>query len=150
MAITFNELLSDVVKELKIGEVDTLLCKVIEETLLLLREIENYTNHPSTLRIKNYLKGPCVFSFKYFNVEDVKMEINNIDSKRATPNCDIPAQIVKQNSDIIAPILTTCFNQNINNSTFLNEMKNIDTSSVYKKNDHHDKSNYRVVSILPF
>ena len=78
------------------------------------------------------------------------MEINNIDSKRATPNCDIPAQIVKQNSDIIAPILTTCFNQDINNSIFLNEMKNIDTSSVYKKNDHHDKSNYRVVSILPF
>ena len=67
-------------KELKIEKDDTLLCKVIEETYLVLRGIENYTNHPSTLRIKNSFKDPNVFSFKYFNVEDVEKEINNINS----------------------------------------------------------------------
>ena len=49
----------------------------------------------------------------------------------------------------IAPVLTECYNQNIKNSTFPNELKNADISLVYKKKDRHDKSNYRSVSILP-
>ena len=54
------------------------------------------------------------------------------------------------NSDIIAPVLTECYNQNIKNSTFSNELKNADISAVYKKKDRHDKSNYRPVSIVSF
>ena len=54
------------------------------------------------------------------------------------------------NSDIIAPVLTECYNQNIKNSTFSNELKNADISPVYKKKDRHDKSNYRPVSIVSF
>ena len=50
---------------------------------------------------------------------------------------------------MIAPVLTECYNQNIRNSTFPNELKNADISPVYKKKDRHDKSNYRPVSILP-
>ena len=61
----------------------------------MLRGIENYTNHPSTSRIKNPFKDPNIFSFKCFNIEDVKREIANIDSKKATLKCDMPAQIVK-------------------------------------------------------
>ena len=55
---------------------------------------------------------------------------------------DIPVKILKLNSEIIAPVLTECFNQNIKNSTFPNELKNVDVSPVYTPN-------YRPVSILP-
>ena len=55
---------------------------------------------------------------------------------------DIPVQILKLNSEIIPPVLTECFNQNIKNSTFPNELKNVDLSPVYTPN-------YRPVSILP-
>ena len=55
---------------------------------------------------------------------------------------DIPVKILKLNSEIIAPVLTECFNQNIKNSTFPNELKNVDLSPVYTPN-------YRPVSILP-
>ena len=48
---------------------------------------------------------PKVFSFKYFNVEDVKREINNINGKKATPKGDIPVKIIMWNFDIIAPVL---------------------------------------------
>ena len=98
---------------------------------------------------KSSFKYSKVFSFKYFNVEDVKREISNINSKKATPKGDKPVKILKWNSGIIAPVLTECFNQSIKNSTFPNELKNADISPVYKKKDHHDKSNYRPVSILP-
>ena len=87
--------------------------------------------------------------FKYFNVEDVKREINNLKSKKATPKCDIPVKILKWNSDIIAPAYTECYNYNIENATFPDELKNADISPVQKKKDCHDKSNYRPVSILP-
>ena len=60
----------------------------------------------------------------------------------------IPVKILKWNSGIIAPVLTECYNQNIENSTFPNELKNADISPVYEQKDHHDKSNYRPVSIL--
>ena len=54
---------------------------------------------------------------------------------------DIPVKILKLNSEIIAPVLTECFHQNIKNSTFPNELKNVDLSPVYTPN-------YRPVSIL--
>ena len=121
----------------------------MEETDPVLKAIKKYKNHPSILRIKSCFKYPKVFLFKYFNVEDVKREINNISSKKATPKGDIPVKILKWNFDIIAPVLTECYNQNIKNSTFPNELKKADISSVYKKKDRHDKSNYRPVSFLP-
>ena len=106
----------------------------MEETDPVLKAIKKYKNHPSILRIKSCFKYPKVFLFKYFNVEDVKREINNISSKKATPKGDIPVKILKWNFDIIA---------------FPNELKNADISPVYKKKDRHDKSNYRPVSFLP-
>ena len=80
-----------------------MLTDVIEETNPVLKAIKKYKNHPSILRIKSSFKHPKVFLFKYFNVEDVKREINNLKSKKATPKCDIPVKILKWNSDIIAP-----------------------------------------------
>ena len=148
VAYTFNEFFSNA-KESKIEKDDNLLTDVIEETDPVLKAIKKYKNHPSILRIKSSFKHPKVFSFKYFNVEDVKRETNNLNSKKATPKGDIPVKILKWNSDIIAPALTECYNQNIKNSTFPNELKNADISLVFKKKDRHDKSNYRPVSILP-
>ena len=80
VADTVNEFFSNVVKELKIEKDDNLLTDVIEETDPVLKAIKKYKNHPSILRIKSSFKYPKVFSFKYFNVEDVKREINNISS----------------------------------------------------------------------
>ena len=149
VADTFNEFFSNVVKELEVEKDDNLLTDATEETDPVLKAIKKYKNHPSILRIKSSFKHPKVFSFKYFNVEDVKREINNLKSNKATPKGDTPVKILKWNSDIITPALIECYNQNIKNSTFPNELKNTDISPVYKKKDPHDKSNYRPVSILP-
>ena len=101
------------------------------------------------MQTKSSFKHPKSFSFKYFNGEDVKREINNLNSKKATAKGDIPFKILKWNSDIIAPALTECYNQNIENAIFPNELKNADIPPVYKKKGRDDKSNYRPDSILP-
>ena len=142
IADTFNEFFSNVIKELKIENDDNLLTDNIEETDPVLKAIKKYKNHPSILRIKSSFKHPKVFSFKYFHVEDVKREINNLNIKKATPKGDISVKIVKWNSDIIVPALTECYNQNIKNSAFPNELKNPDISPVLKKKDRHNKSYY--------
>ena len=59
------------------------------------------------MRIKSYFKHQNVFSFKYFNAENVEREINNLNSKKATPKGDIPVKILKWNSDIIEPATDT-------------------------------------------
>ena len=78
-----------------------------------------------------------------------KKGINNINSKKVTLNSDIPDKILKWVSDIIAPVLTECFNQNIKNLAFPTELKDPYVSPAYKKKERHDKRNYRPVSILP-
>ena len=130
VADTFNEFFSNIVKELNIEKDNNLLTYVIEETDPVLKSIKKCKSHPSILRIKRPFKHPKVFSFKYFNAEDVKREINNSNTKKATPKGAIPVKILKCNSDIIAPALTECYNQNIKNSICPNEMKNADISCV--------------------
>ena len=93
------------------------------------------------MRIKSSFKNTKVFSFKYFNAEDVKSEINNMNSKKAATKNNIAVKILKWNSDIMAPVLTE--------SAFPHELKNADISPVYEKKDRYDKSNYRPVTILP-
>ena len=72
VADTFNKFFSNDVKELKIKKDDNLLTDVIEKSNPVLKAIKKYKNHPSILRIKSSFKHPKVFSFKYFNAEDVK------------------------------------------------------------------------------
>ena len=63
------------------------------------------------MQVKNSFKDAKVLSFKYFNVEDVERDIDNIDSKNATPKDDIPVKIADCNSNKTASILTdSCYN----------------------------------------
>ena len=92
---TFNEFLSNVVKELKVEKNYNLLTGVIEETDPVLKAIKKYKTCPSIFRIKSSFKHPKAFLFKYFNVEAAKREINNLNSKKATLKGDIPVMILK-------------------------------------------------------
>ena len=71
-----------------------MLTNVIKEADPVLKAIKKNKNDPSILRIKSSLKHPKVFSFKYFNVQDVKREINHLNSKKAIQKGDIPVKIL--------------------------------------------------------
>ena len=95
VADTFNEFLSNVVKELKIEKNDNFLTGVIEETDPVLQAIKKYKTCPSIFQIKSSFKHPKAFLFRYFNVEVAKREINNLNSKKATLKGDVPVMILK-------------------------------------------------------
>ena len=80
VAYTFNKFFSNVIKELKIEKDDDLLTDVTKGNLKRQKSSKYFAN-------KKVFKYPKVFSFKYFN-EDVKREINNVNSKKATPKGD--------------------------------------------------------------
>ena len=75
--------------------------------------------------------------------------IENIDSKKATQQVDIPVRITKENKFTFSKVLFEIFNFYIDNNTFPNGLKKADIKPVYKKDDLFDKTNYRSISILP-
>ena len=75
--------------------------------------------------------------------------IENIDSKKATKQGDIPVRIMKENKFTFSKVLSEIFNFYIDNNTFPNGLKKADIIPVYKKDDPFDKTNYRPISILP-
>ena len=66
--------------------------------------------------------------------------IENIDSKKATQQDDIPVRIVKENKFTFSKVLSEIFNFYIDNNTFPNGLKKADIKPVYKKDvpfDHY-------------
>ena len=71
-----------------------------------------------------------------------------MDTKKAVPQDDIPVKILKLNNDIFSQYLSQIFNESIEAANFPNELKYADITQVYKKNNRHEKENYRPVSII--
>ena len=70
--------------------------------------------------------------------------LQNIDSKTATRQGDIPVRIIKDSKFTFPKILSEMFNLYIDNNTFPNGLKKAD---VVKKDDPFDKTNYRPIRI---
>ena len=89
------------------------------------------------------------FSFKYEDRKKFFTEIQNLNSRKASQQNDIPVKMLKGNSDISSYIL----HHNFNNSLFSNEfpkyLKKADITPVFKKDEKFVKTKYRPVSILP-
>ena len=68
---------------------------------------------------------------------------------KATQSDDMPAKIIKNNSDIFSKFFQANLNNNIETSTFPEQGKYADAKPVFKKDFRTDKKNYRPVSILP-
>ena len=74
----------------------------------------------------------------------------NIDSKKATQQGDIPVRIIKENKFNFSKVWSEIFNSYIDNNIFANGLKKAEgLKRVYKKDGPFDKTNYRPISILP-
>ena len=66
--------------------------------------ILKYQNHPSITAIKKiHLLNK--FSFKKASISDIKKELQNLDTSKATQKSDLPTKIIKEISAILAPFL---------------------------------------------
>ena len=74
--------------------------------------ILKYQNHPSITAIKKiHLLNK--FSFKNASISDIKKELQNLDTSKATQKSDLPTKIIKENSAILAPFLFGSINSSI-------------------------------------
>ena len=67
--------------------------------------------------------------------------------KKTVPQHDISAKILKLNNNIFSQYLFQIFNESIETADCPNKLKYVDITPVYKKNNRHEKENYRPVSI---
>ena len=108
---------------------------------------KKYNKHPSILRIKQHFKNQIEFSFVPIGKDVIGKENKNLDTKKATPQDDIPVKILKLHNDIFSQYLSLIFNESIEAANFPNELKHTDITPVYKK-IRHEKENYRPVRII--
>ena len=92
---------------------------------------------------------PESFKFQFVSNNEVKKEIENLDTKKSSTYGSIPATILKQCVNAYLPHLTNSINYSIQHSNFPQELKLSKVIPVYKKLDPVQKENYRAVSHSP-
>ena len=78
----------------------------------------------------------------------IHKELNNLNINKVTQNTDIPAKIIKENSDIFGDFVYSNLNCFINTSIHSSLLKTADITPTHKKDSKSEKNNYRPVSIL--
>ena len=76
-------------------------------------------------------------------------EIGRLNPKKATTFKNIPAKVLKSNSEICSESMQLIFNDCVQNGLFPDLLKPVDVTSLHKTEDKTRKKNYRPVSVLP-
>ena len=110
--------------------------------------INEFENHISVKMISEKYPEilPESFKFQLVSNNEVKKEIENLDTKKSSTYGSIPATILKQ---CVLPHLTNSINYSIQHSSFPQELKFSEVIPVYKKLNPVQKENYRPVTLLP-
>ena len=92
---------------------------------------------------------PKSFKFQLVSNNEVKKEIENLDTKITSTYVSIPETILKHRVNAHFPHLTNFINNSIQHSSFPQERKLSEVVPAYKKLDPLQKETYRHVSLLP-
>ena len=107
-----------------------------------------FYSHPSIERIRRTIKTNEKFSFQPVPEDLVREIILSLDTSKATPVGDIPADVLKSTVNVHLPFITKVINVSFENGRFPDELKLAEVSPIFKNNGDLDKENYRPVSIL--
>ena len=111
--------------------------------------IEKYRPHPSVMLIKSHYENVEIFNFRRASIVEVLEQVDNFNTKKASPIGSIPARIMKDNVDIVASRLLDLFNKSVDGNFFPDEIKDGDIGALFKNNDSFHKKNYRPITVLP-
>jgi hypothetical protein len=113
------------------------------------KAVRKFSSHPSILKIKSHFQNAGPFFFQKVNPNAVDKEVWNLNPKKATTHKNIPPKILKSNSDLCTEPLAQIFNDCIENSTFPDELKCADITSLPKNGPTNTRTNFRPISVLP-
>ena len=71
--------------------------------------------------------------------------MNSLDISKSTQSEDIPFNIIKDNTDIFANFILQNFDQCIKGEKFPDQLKKAESSPVFKKGNHNDKTIYNQI-----
>ena len=103
----------------------------------------------SNINPAHYLKGNFLNSMQLpiITTQDTKGVIKELKNKNSGIN-EVPAYVLKLNSDQIAQPLTTLFNQSVATGTFPAKLKNAKVTPIHKSGPSNNPKNYRPISNL--
>ena len=96
----------------------------------------------------DYLPKPCLSSIYLLDCDHIEI-LEIISELKNGKSSDIPIHVIKASSYVIAPYLTTYFNNCMQEGYFPDELKTGRISPIYKKDNEELLENYRPVSTLP-
>ena len=79
--------------------------------------------------------------FQRVTISEIIEQVDNLDTKKASPSDSIPAKVIKDNVDIVASYLLHLFNKSVDGNFFPNEMKDGDVSALFKNSNSFHKKN---------
>ena len=84
-----------------------------------------------------------------FHLDNVKCELNSLKSNKAVGLEKLSARLLKDASDVIAPILTGSINKSVPDGVFPGVWRCAKITALFKDGDKSLKENYRPILILP-
>ena len=79
--------------------------------------------------------------------EGIRKQLQNLNPSKAIGPDEIPTRILKEQAEIITPILTEIYQQSLDSSEVPTDWKQAKIAAVYKKGSKSVASNYRPVSL---
>ena len=132
VANTFQNFFSSIVKNLNIQRDETHLSKATQDNPVLAR-IEKFSTDPSIISIQKRMEtNSNRFSFKYEERKKFLTEIQNLNSRKASQQNDIPVKILKENSDICSYALYHNFSNSLFSNKFPKYLKMADITPLFK------------------
>ena len=99
--------------------------------------INKYGNHPSIIKINKNVSEGNDFTFKDIAPRVFEREILKLDTKKATPQNDIPVKMLVKSYDIISKHLSDCYNESKIQKDYPTSLKLADVTPVHKKDEKH-------------
>ena len=111
--------------------------------------VQKFSNHPSILKIKSQYQNAGPFFFQKVILDAVDKEVRNLNPKKTTTHKSIPPKTLKSNSDLCIEPLALIFNDCVEHSTFPDELKCTDVTSLPKNGPTNTRTNFRPICVLP-
>ena len=133
----------DIVPFIEEDEIEIIPCNIIDTM------VSKYENHPSILKIKEYVNITGKFSFIKTTTHEIQNQILTLDPKKASVENDIPTKVLIETNEISSTYLTNIYHKSIENKIFPDTLKQADVIPTHKKEERTKKENYRPISLLP-
>ena len=82
-------------------------------------------------------------------MSDIEQKLSNLNVKKSSTFKNIPAKLLKISRNSCSETLKALFNKTVLTGNFPNELKLVDVTLVFKKEDPLKSKNYRPLSVLP-